>query len=164
VPASTGVGTRNPRGAAVAAAALAIESLSGPPVVREVASPAQCPATAYGSSFSRAIEIRGPGCRQVLVSGTASIEPGGQSVRPNDLVGQIELTFEVVGDLLRSRGLSVADATRATAYFKSRRHSEVFANWLARHGRGELLVVPTVAAVCRDELLFELELDAAAAG
>lgn len=162
VPASTGVGTRNPGGVAVAAAALALESPEGKPFALEIASPAQCPATRYGSSFSRAVEVCAGRCRQVIVSGTASIEPGGLSVRPNDLLGQIELTFDVVGDILKSRGLDFADTTRATAYFKQAAGAEVFHRWLAERGCAHLPVVSTVAAVCRDELLFELELDAAA--
>jgi enamine deaminase RidA (YjgF/YER057c/UK114 family) len=163
VPASTGVGTRNPGGAAVAAAALALEAPPGKPVVAEIPSPAQCPATSYGSSFSRAVEIRMPRCRQVIVSGTASIEPGGRSVRPDDLEGQIELTFEVIGDILKSRGLDFTDTTRATAYFKTAQGAAVFAGWLARRGWKQLPIIATTASICRDELLFELELDAAAA-
>ena len=161
LPASTGVGTRNPRRAAVALTALAMQSVSGRPVVREIASPAQCPATSYGSSFSRAVELTWGRCRQVIVSGTASIEPGGKSARPNDLAGQIELTFDVVGDILKSRDLDFANTTRAVAYFKDASGARVFAEWLARRGLRDLSVVSTVAAVCRDELLFELELDAA---
>ena len=162
VPASTGVGTRNSRGAAVALAALAMQSVTGRPIVREIASPAQCPATSYGSSFSRAVELAPGRCRQVIVSGTASIEPGGQSARPNDLFGQIELTFEVIGDILKSRGLGFANTTRAVAYFKDATGAQLFNDWLGRRGLQDLPLVSTVAAVCRDELLFELELDAAA--
>ncbi len=163
VPASTGVGTRNPGGAAVALAALAVQSVTGRPLVREIASPAQCPATAYGSSFSRAVEIQTNRCRHVMVSGTASIEPGGRSVRPNDWLGQIELTFQVVGDILRSRGLDFAATSRAVAYFKDQTGARICADWLLRQGLRDLPLVYTVAAVCRDELLFELELDATGA-
>jgi enamine deaminase RidA (YjgF/YER057c/UK114 family) len=162
VPASSGVGTRNPRGAAVALAALAIQSVTGRPSVREIASPAQCPATSYGSSFSRAVELSLGRCRQVIVSGTASIEPGGKSARPNDLIGQIELTFEVIGDILKSRDLAFADTTRAVAYFKDATGAQLFTDWLAQRGLQTLPMVSTIAAVCREELLFELELDAAA--
>jgi enamine deaminase RidA (YjgF/YER057c/UK114 family) len=162
VPASTGVGTRNPRRAAVALAALAVQSITGRPLVREIASPAQCPATAYGSSFSRAVEIQTNRCRHVIVSGTASIEPGGMSVRPNDWEGQIELTFRVIGDILESRGLDYNATSRAVAYFKDKAGARIFGDWLARQGLRNLPIVATVAAVCREELLFELELDAAA--
>ena len=43
-------------------------------------SPLQCPALEYGSSFSRAAELRTPGWRRVVVSGTASILPGSHEV------------------------------------------------------------------------------------
>jgi enamine deaminase RidA (YjgF/YER057c/UK114 family) len=163
VPASTGVGARNPRGAAVATAALALEAATAEPVVTSVASPAQCPATRYGSSFSRAVEIRSGPCRQVIVSGTASIDPSGASARPNDLRGQIELTFDVIGAILKSRGLSYADTTRAIAYFKHDAGTGDLAAWLSRRGLAHLPIIATRAAVCREELLFELEVDAAGA-
>ena len=163
VPASTGVGASNPDGAAVTAAALALEACGTSAGVAEIPSPAQCPATSYGSSFSRAVEIRAGRCRHVIVSGTASIAPDGRSAHPGQLLGQIELTFAVVGDILKSRGLEFADTTRATAYFKTAEGAEIFGDWLARQGWQGLPVVSAVATVCREELLFELELDAARA-
>jgi enamine deaminase RidA (YjgF/YER057c/UK114 family) len=161
VPASTGVGARNPRGAAVAAAALAFEPAGAAPPVAEVGSPLQCAATLYGSSFSRAVEVRAGRCRQVIVSGTASIDAAGDSARADDLLGQIELTCEVVERILKSRGLGFADTTRAIAYFKTAASAALFTGWLAGRGFHDLPIVSTVATICREELLFELELDAA---
>jgi enamine deaminase RidA (YjgF/YER057c/UK114 family) len=80
VPASTGVSGRNPAGSAVALAAWAVQRLSAEAgAVRILPSPRQCPAPAYGSAFSRAVEIGDETLRRVLVSGTASIEPGGRT-------------------------------------------------------------------------------------
>lgn len=56
LPVSTGIGARNPAGAALTLAAWAMQPANGARV-REIASPLQCPAPAYGSSFSRAMEI-----------------------------------------------------------------------------------------------------------
>jgi len=160
VPASTGVGARNPRGAAVAAAALALQPLTPECRVAAVASPAQCPATRYGSAFSRAVELRMTRCRQVLVSGTASIDPAGASARLDDLPGQMDLTFAAVEAILRSRGLSYHDTSRAIAYFKHRIGGKLLADCLARRGLTDWPVVAAQADICRDELLFELEVDA----
>ena len=60
LPASTGIGGRNPAGTALVAGAWAVEPLSAAAHAEEVASPLQCPAPAYGSSFSRAMEISSP--------------------------------------------------------------------------------------------------------
>jgi enamine deaminase RidA (YjgF/YER057c/UK114 family) len=161
VPASTGVSGRSPAGVAVTAGAWAVEPLDGAFSLREVASPKQCPAPCYGSSFSRAVELGTPELRRVLVSGTASIEPGGRSIG-GDVETQIDLTMEVVRAILVSREMDFPDASRVTAYFKRPQDLGIFDRWRARFGLQEWPVVCTQADICRDELLFELELDALA--
>jgi enamine deaminase RidA (YjgF/YER057c/UK114 family) len=162
VPASTGVGARNPAGAALVAGAWAMQPINGAVVARAVPSPLQCPAPTYGSCFNRAVELDTPDHRHLLVSGTASIAPEGQTAHVGDVAGQIELTMRVIEAILRSRGLGFADATRATAYFKDPADASAFTDWCARN---ELTCLPALVAqsyVCRHDLLFELELDALA--
>jgi enamine deaminase RidA (YjgF/YER057c/UK114 family) len=164
-PASTGVSGRNPAGAALTAAAWAVRAID--PEVKPfciVPSPQQCPAPAYGSSFSRAVEVQSAGFRQLLVSGTASIAPDGKTAHAGDVQAQIELTMRVAGAILESRRMSYADVSRATAYFKSPGDAPVFQAWLARHGLETMPVAGACCAVCRDDLLFEIELDAIQAG
>lgn len=164
LPASTGVRGRNPRGAALTAAAWAVKPHSSTATpLHFVPSPRQCAATAYGSAFSRAVEINSGGFRQLLVSGTASIEPGGMTVHVGDVRKQIELTMQVVGAILESRGLGFAEVSRATAYFKSGADVPVFQTWLAENELRAMPVVNTGCEICRDDLLFEIELDAIAA-
>jgi len=164
VPASTGVSGRNPQRSAVSLAAWAVKPHDpGATVVHVVPSPRQCPAPAYGSAFSRAVEIQSPGYRQLLISGTASIEAGGRTVHEGDVDAQIECTMRVVQAILESRGMSLSHTTRATAYFRSALDVPRFAAWRERHNAGSLPVVQTCCDICRDDLLFELELDALAA-
>jgi enamine deaminase RidA (YjgF/YER057c/UK114 family) len=158
-PASTAVAGRNAAGSALVFGAWAVQPLSPHVAVREVASPLQCPAPAYGSSFSRAVEIVSGGRRRLLVSGTASIEPGGKTVWQGNTEKQIELTMAVVDAILASEGYRFADATRATAYFKHAADIAVFENWAAAHQLQDLPVVPVHCDICRDDLLFEIELD-----
>lgn len=165
VPASTGVRGRNPAGTALTAAAWAVKPhQDSAGTVYFVPSPRQCAATSYGSGFSRAVEINLGGYRQLLVSGTASIEPGGMTVHTGDVRGQIELTMQVVGAILESRGLGYGDVSRATAYFKSGADLPVFQGWLKENDLLTLPVLNTCCEICRDDLLFEIELDAIAAG
>ena len=159
LPASTGVSGKNPAGAALAMAAWAVQPLKNSLGVREIASPMQCPAPAYGSSFSRAVEIDSPQGRRILISGTASIAPGGKTLWLGDVRQQVELTMEVVEAILKSRGLGFEDTTRAIAYFKNPGDLSVFADWSRRHEQS-LPVVPVHCDICRDDLLFEIELDA----
>lgn len=160
LPASTAVRGRNPRGAALAFGAWAVVEKTANAAVQEVASPLQCPAPAYGSSFSRATEIVSGGVKRLFVSGTASIEPGGRTVWQGDVVKQVALTMEVVEAILRPRGMGFEDVTRATAYFKHPQDVTVLQNWLAERGLNAMPVVPVHCDICRDDLLFEIELDA----
>ena len=157
LPASTGVGAKNPAGAALALAALAIRPLEGQPNAVEVASPLQCPAPAYGSSFSRAMEITSANRRRLHVSGTASIAPGGKTLWVGDVEKQVELSMKVVAAILQSRGFSFSDTTRATAYFRRAADVRFFTEWLEKNLTAPLPVVLAQCDVCRDDLLFEFE-------
>ena len=161
VPASTGIGIGNVAGAAVIAHALAIRPLDKTVRAFVVPSPLQRPALLYGSSFSRAVEIVGTGWKYLLVSGTASIEPGGKSVYPEDAEKQIGLTMDVVKEILDSRRMSWRDVTRAIAYVKRAGDAEIFTRFCARQRLPSLPLAIVKGSICRDELFFEIELDAA---
>lgn len=160
LPASTGVGGRNPAGAALTLAAWAMQPRHPSARAKEVASPLQCPAPAYGSSFSRAVEYGSAAGRRLLISGTASIAPEGASLWKEEIAHQVEETMRVVEGIVRSQGGALSDLTRATAYFKRRADAKVFLEWCAAHGLLSLPVVLANCDICRDELLFELEAEA----
>ena len=160
LPASTGIGARNPAGAALVAGAWAVQPLDGGSCAQEIGSPLQCPAPAYGSSFSRAMEIHSGGARRLLISGTASIHPGGATAWIDNPKKQVDLTMEVIGAILQSRGMTFHDVTRATGYFESPAFKAHFTAWLADRDLSAMPVISTHCDVCRADLLFELELDA----
>jgi enamine deaminase RidA (YjgF/YER057c/UK114 family) len=160
LPASTGIGARNAAGAALVVAAWAVQPLEASAYASEVASPLQCPAPKYGSSFSRAMEVASGGVRRLFISGTASIHPDGSTAWVGDIEKQVALTMEVVAAMLHSRRMDYRDVTRATAYFKAPEFMPAFDAWCAARDLTDLPVVPLHADVCRDALLFEIELDA----
>ncbi|MBI3948710.1 MAG: hypothetical protein HY321_22560 [Armatimonadetes bacterium] len=160
VPASTGIEGRNPDGAAISAAAIAMLPFGKEAAVVEVESPLQCSARAYGSSFSRAVAVCLPDYQRLLVSGTASIEPGGRSAHTGDVDAQIDRTLRVVGAILESRGMSFADVSRAIAYFKRAADAPALERHCRAHAIPALPVALTHGDVCREDLLFEIELDA----
>jgi enamine deaminase RidA (YjgF/YER057c/UK114 family) len=165
LPASTGIGARNAAGAAVAAAVLALRPRHAGLRVTAVPSPLQGPAPNYRSSFSRAVEITAPGRRHLLISGTASIDTDGRSLHPGDVAPQIERTLDVLEALLRSRGMGWEDVTRAIAYACSAEDLPLFAAACRRRGLPPLpLLAAGDVAICRRELRFEIELDAARYG
>lgn len=160
VPASTGIGGANTAGAAITAEAIALQPSNGQVSVLEVPSPLQCPARAYGSAFSRAVVISSPGVRRLLISGTASIEPGGKSAHDGDVAAQVDLTMRVVAGILASCDMGFADITRAVAYFKRAEDAPALARYCTAHGIAGFPVILAQDDICRDELLFEIEVDA----
>lgn len=161
IPASTGVAGRNPAGAALEVAALAMRPLRDGARAFEVGSPLQCPAPQYGSSFARAMEIESGGWRRLLISGTASIHPNGLTAWVGNAKKQVDLTMDVIAAILHDRAMSFRDVTRAIAYFKHPAFTPYFDAWCASRELRQMPVVPVHCDICRDDLLFELELDAA---
>ena len=156
VPASTGIGGANIAGTALVAGAYAVTGGQ----LAAVPSPLQCPALKYGSSFSRAVELKMPDHYRLWISGTASIAPDGKTVHSGDVAGQIALTMQVVAAILESRGLHWRDASRAIAYVRENATAQRFQEYRAANGLTDLPVVTTQNVICRDDLLFEIEVDA----
>jgi enamine deaminase RidA (YjgF/YER057c/UK114 family) len=161
LPASTGIGIANRHGAALVLGALAIKPRDGRVLIQTVASPLQCPATNYRSSFSRAVEVTLPGYRQLHISGTASIAPDGSSLYTDDIDAQLAKTMEVVAAILHSRDMEWSNTTRGIAYYKRAEDAATVRRHLQKCTAANLSIALAHADVCRPELLFELELDAA---
>ena len=160
LPASTGIGGRNPMGTAIVGGAWAVQSTDDSVVVRAVPSPQQCSSLEYGSAFSRAVLIDISAGRRLFISGTASIEPNGRSAHVGNLRKQIALTMEVAYAILVSCGLNFSDVTRATAYFKNIQDALAFDAWRREQKVESFPLIVAESTICRDELLFEIELDA----
>lgn len=160
VPASTGIAGGNSDGVALVTGLLAAQPKCSAACTCALPSPLQCPALEYGSSFSRAVEIAEPGLRRVLISGTASIAPEGHSMFIGDVDAQVARTMEVAGAILESRGMTWEDTTRAIVYFKNAGDISAFGAYCAENDVYPFPAVPVHNDVCRDDLLFEIELDA----
>jgi enamine deaminase RidA (YjgF/YER057c/UK114 family) len=158
IPASTGVGGRNAAGTAIVSGMLAVKAKSEGVRASVVHSPLQFPAIAYGSSFSRAVELDLPDHQRLYISGTASIDPDGTTAHIGDPEGQVTLTMKVVHAILKSRSMSWTDVTRALAYFKHAEDTLVFEKYCTLIPPLPLVIVEN--DICRDDLLFEIEMDA----
>ncbi|MHC4618970.1 MAG: RidA family protein [Planctomycetota bacterium] len=160
VPASTGIGAGNCAGAAVVGEALAIKPKKSNVRIQAIPSPLQCPAPNYRSSFSRAVEVVLSDHRRLYVSGTASIDPGGKTAHIGDIEKQIARTMKVVEGILESRQMGWADISRAVAYFKDIEHAPLLDIFCQENRLPPLPVAVAHADICRDDLLFEIEVDA----
>lgn len=161
VPASTGIGASEPTNHDMVTALYAVEPKVESTKVFEVESPLQCPALDYKSSFARAVEIQTGDSREIMVSGTASIEPGGLTVHQDNIEEQIKLTMDVIEGILNNRDMDWQDVTRTIVYHKDNSFRKPFADYLKAHGVDHLPISEIHADVCRHDLLFEIELDAA---
>jgi enamine deaminase RidA (YjgF/YER057c/UK114 family) len=101
-----------------------------------------------------------PDHRRLLVSGTASIDPQGRTAHAGDVEAQTDLTMRVIHAILESRGMGWSDVCRAVAYVKHAKDAPVLGRYCAAHGIPPLPLVVTKAEICREDLLFEVEVDA----
>ncbi len=162
MPASTGIGAPNTGGTALVAKLVAVQSRSGDTGFETVASPLQCDAFSYGSAFSRAVMIRDGRSRTLHVSGTASIAPDGKSACLGNVAAQIDLTMRVVDGILGEAGFTLADTVRAIAYFRDPSDTSLWTDYLRSRNLENMPVVALGCHVCRDDLLFEIELELSA--
>ena len=160
VPASTGIGVANPAGAALVTDVFAVKPKNNNVSVHAVTSPLQCPAIDYKSSFSRAVEVVLPDHRRLYISGTASVEPGGKTAYSGNVEKQIALTMEIVQAILKSRRMRWADTSRAIAYFKDMGNSPMLDKYCKENCLPHMPITVAHGDICRDELLFEIEVDA----
>ena len=159
VPASTGIGVMNLQNKALVTNVLAVIPKTSETTMEPVASPLQNPALDYKSSFSRAVKVSTPDYGRLYISGTASIEKSGDTVFLDDTAAQIEMTMQVVHAILNNADMDWSDTVTALAYFKYRKDFGLFDDYCRANG----IKIPHIkihADVCRDDLLFELELDA----
>lgn len=164
MPASTGIGGGNTSDAALTGGLLAIRPKGAKLQIAEVTSPFQSSAADYGSSFSRAVEVTYPDHRRIYVSGTASIDEAGRTVHLDDTQAQVNLTMEVVQAILRSKNMNWDDVVRSLVYFKRDADQPLFETYRQDKGLPSFPAIVTENSVCRDDLLFEIELDAVKVG
>ena len=160
VPASTGVGGRNTAGAALTGGLLAIKAKGNGMRAFAVPSPLQLSAIEYGSSFSRAVELDVADHRRLYVSGTASIDQYGKTSHIDDPDAQVKLAMKVVHAILESRNMDWSDVTRAFGYFKHSEDVPVLEKYLLKNNLPQFPVVVVENDICREDLLFEIEVDA----
>ncbi len=158
LPASTGIQGHSPLGHECMMDLLAVAGREDGRVrMQMLESPLQCEAYDYGSFFSRAVELRDCTTSRVYVSGTASIDRQGLTVHRDNPLAQIRFTLQVVRELLATRGHSFSHVSHCVAFLKKAAYAPAFEQATGEAGFDPRVVVPTVADVCRDDLLFEIE-------
>ena len=85
----------------------------------------------------------------------------GVTAHHGDVDSQIAYTLRIVEAILKSRGMDFSDVTRGNAYFRDSAGAGSLEENALRHGLPVSRLVVSQNDVCRDDLLFELEIDAA---
>ncbi len=115
------------------------------------------------SSFSRGLRLDLGGVTILLISGTASIGPNGETLHVGDFSAQCRRTFDNITGLLASEGATWKDIVRTTCYLRDidRDYAAFNEERTAFYREQGLDPLPAStgiqAKLCRPELLVEIE-------
>ncbi len=155
--ASTGIGGRpaNPH-SKVAFDAYSVDGIQ-PDQITYLSAPTHLnPTYEYGVAFERATAIEYGDRRQVLVSGTASINNKGEIMHPGDIVAQTGRMLDNIEALLAQAEATLADLTHGIIYLRDPADHAVVSGIFAER-LPELPKVIVLAPVCRPGWLIEME-------
>jgi len=151
-PSPTGLVRRMPKGRAP----LKKSAISAPDVLNE--------AKDYGSAFVRGLRIELPGgVTQLLISGTASVGPNGETLYPGDFRAQLWRTYHNLTRLLEVEGATWQDMVRTTCYLRDIERDYAAFNSVRNEFYRALGLNPFPAStaiqarICRSDLLVEIE-------
>jgi len=121
----------------------------------------------YGSAFTRGLRVEVPGgITHLLLSGTASIGPNGETLYPGDFRGQLWRTYHNLTCLLQTEGACWEDVVRTTCYLRDIERDYAEFNAIRNEFYHALGLDPYPAStgiqarICRSDLLVEIEAQA----
>ncbi|MCX8157709.1 MAG: Rid family hydrolase [Verrucomicrobiae bacterium] len=132
------------------------KAISAPGVLNE--------APVYGSAFTRGLRLELPAqYTQLLISGTASVGPNGETLYPGDFRAQLWRTYHNITRLLESEGATWHDVVRTTCYLRDIDRDYAEFNRIRTEFFDALGLDPYPAStgiqagICRSDLLIEIE-------
>ena len=121
-------------------------------------------ASDYGSAFTRGVRLDFPnGMTHLIISGTASVGPNGETLYPGDFRAQCWRTFHNITRLLASENATWHDVVRTTCYLRDIERDYAQFNNIRTEFYTALGLDPFPASVgiqariCRSDLLVEIE-------
>ncbi|HTL16904.1 MAG TPA: Rid family hydrolase, partial [Patescibacteria group bacterium] len=121
-------------------------------------------ASEYGSAFTRGLRVELPGgITHLLISGTASVGPQGETLYEGDFRAQLWRTYHNLSALLESEGAGWEDVVRTTCYLRDIERDYVEFNSIRNEFYRALGLDPFPAStaiqarICRSDLLVEIE-------
>lgn len=110
----------------------------------------------YGVAFERGTILDFPDCRQILISGTASIDNLGRIMHKGDVVLQTHRMLENIDALISEAGASRSDMCYSIVYLRNPEDYRKVNSIIAAN-LGETPYVIVHAPVCRKGWLIEME-------
>jgi len=121
-------------------------------------------AAKYGSAFSRGLRLDFPGgITHLLLSGTASVGPEGQTLYPGDFRAQCWRTYHNLTQLLKSERATWHDVVRTTCYLRDierdyQQFNSIRTEFFVALGLDPMPASTGIQArICRSDLLVEIE-------
>jgi 2-iminobutanoate/2-iminopropanoate deaminase len=118
----------------------------------------------YGSAFTRGLRVDLPGgLTHLLISGTASVGPKGETLYPGNFRAQLWRTYHNLSALLESEGACWEDVVRTTCYLRDIERDYAEFNSIRNEFFHALGLDPFPAStgiqarICRSDLLVEIE-------
>jgi enamine deaminase RidA (YjgF/YER057c/UK114 family) len=118
-------------------------------------------ARTYGADFSRGLRVVEENRIALYISGTASVNEEGSTAHANDFAGQVNRMLLNVETLLSEQQASFRDVLSAVTYLTKPDDVSILRRILRDRGLDDLPNAMVHAAVCRPDLLCEMEAVAA---
>jgi enamine deaminase RidA (YjgF/YER057c/UK114 family) len=155
-PASTGIGGTPPfQTRDMCLSLYAIEDAARD--VQRMSAPTLNEAWTYGSDFSRGFRVVEKNGITLLISGTASVDEEGQTVNAGNFAAQAERMILNISTLLANQNSSFSNVVSAITYLRSPADAPHLREILAQKGMHSFSNTIVQAAVCRPDLLCEME-------
>jgi enamine deaminase RidA (YjgF/YER057c/UK114 family) len=157
LPASTGIyGSAWPEDADLILSFYAVKSPQ-PLETSAMTTPTLNEACTYGSDFSRGLRVADGNKIGLYISGTASVDEEGRTAHIDEFGPQVERMLLNIETLLAAQGASLGDLVSAITYLKNAGDAAMLQRILHSRGLKELPNAVVHAAVCRTDLLCEME-------
>ncbi len=113
-------------------------------------------------AYSPAIKVETTGATFLYLTGQLAIDPDGKTVAPDDVTGQTEYIFTLIGSILEAGGMTFNDVVRAQTYLTDidefPKFSAVRDRYFAENRPASTLL--GVKALARPECVIEIEITA----